>query len=139
MQVIEDFAHHPTAVGATIESFQKREGSGRLFSVFEPRSNTSRRKIFQKEYVEALKKSDEVFLARPIQGSQSLSAEESLDVDAMVEEIAQSVEAQAFSDVEEAIEVIANKAQKGDTVLIMSNGGFQGIYQKILERLNKDS
>ena len=87
IQVIEDFAHHPTAVDATIESFQKREGSGRLFVIFEPRSNTSRRKIFQEQYTKALAKSDVLFVSVPFQGTASLKEEESLDVPEMVREI----------------------------------------------------
>lgn len=136
IQVIEDFAHHPTAVGSTIESFQKREGKGKLFVVFEPRSNTSRRRIFQEAYTKALSHADHLFLANPFQGTQSISKSESLDVDSMINQISQKIPAQVIEKVEEAIDVIKKEAKPGDTVLIMSNGGFQGIYEKILKHLS---
>ncbi len=135
VQVIEDFAHHPTAVAATIDSFQKRENKGRLFVVFEPRSNTSRRRIFQEAYTRALAKADEVLISRPFQGVAKLSREESLDVEQILRDIAPTTPGFSFEAVEEAVEVIASKAKSGDTVLIMSNGGFQGIYQKMLTAL----
>lgn len=134
IQVIEDFAHHPTAVRGTIESFQKRKDRGKLFVVFEPRSNTSRRKIFQQAYCEALSGADEVYLARPFAGSRPLSSEESLDVGEIVSFLGDK--AHSFEKVEEAISLVSEKAKAGDTVLIMSNGGFQGIYEKILKVLD---
>jgi UDP-N-acetylmuramate: L-alanyl-gamma-D-glutamyl-meso-diaminopimelate ligase len=134
IQVIEDFAHHPTAVKATIESFQKREGKGRLFVIFEPRSNTSRRKFFQKEYTQALGLSDEVLISRPFQGTSKEDTADALDVDQLVSEL--PIPGMSFDQVEEAIEQVQAKAKSGDTVLIMSNGGFQGIYQKILKALS---
>ncbi len=135
IQVIEDFAHHPTAVRSTIESFQKRKNKGKLFVVFEPRSNTSRRKIFQQEYTQALALADEVFLSRPFQGTSSMTADESMDVEEVIQTISQKIPAACFDEVEKPIAEIKAKAQCGDTVLIMSNGGFQGIYQKILKEL----
>jgi UDP-N-acetylmuramate: L-alanyl-gamma-D-glutamyl-meso-diaminopimelate ligase len=136
IQVIEDFAHHPTAVGSTIESFKKREDSGKLFVIFEPRSNTSRRNFFQKEYTEALIKADVVLISEPFQGSSSLKEEERLDVSKIKEEINQKGQCHIFKDVEEAISIVKKQAHSGDTVVIMSNGGFQGIYDKILKELN---
>ncbi len=133
IQVIEDFAHHPTAVRSTIESFQKREGKGRLFVVFEPRSNTSRRRIFQQAFTEALALADEVFICRPQSGTQNLETKDLLDVDKMVADL--PVPGLCFSQVEEAIGSLKEKAQPGDTVLIMSNGAFQEIYRKILVAL----
>ena len=136
VQVIEDFAHHPTAVKATIESFQKRKKEGKLFVIFEPRSNTSRRKIFQKQYMEALKLSDCLLVSEPFAGTSPLQVHERLDVEAIVSEISQTKPALSFKQVEEAVAVIRDHARPGDRVLIMSNGGFQGIYQKILEALS---
>ena len=135
IQVIEDFAHHPTAVKATIESFQKRKDKGKLFVIFEPRSNTSRRKIFQQQYTDALALSDEVFVSRPFVGTQRVNDDESLDVEEMVLKISEKNPAVSFTEVEEPIAMIKQRAQSGDTVLIMSNGGFQGIYLKILQPL----
>lgn len=135
VQVIEDFAHHPTAVKSTIESFKKREDAGKLFVIFEPRSNTSRRNIFQEEYTQALKPADVVLISEPFQGTSSLEENQRLNVGHIVSEVSKENKAASFKDVEEAIDVVKGAAQPGDTVLIMSNGGFQGIYQKILKRL----
>lgn len=133
IQVIEDFAHHPTAVAATIASFQKRRDRGKLFVVFEPRSNTSRRKIFQQAFTGALAQADEVYICRPQMGTQLSNPAELMDVDEMVRDL--KVPAKSFTEVEEAISGIKAHAQPGDTVLIMSNGAFQGIYGKILKSL----
>ena len=135
VQVIEDFAHHPTAVKATIESFQRRKQGGKLVVVFEPRSNTSRASVFQKDYLEALKLSDQVFISEDFTNPCVLESQGKLDVKKIVSEISRQKPAHSFQRVEEAIEKIKNQARPGDTVLIMSNGGFQGIYQKILKAL----
>ena len=135
IQVIEDFAHHPTAVKATIASLQGRKDRGRLFALFEPRSNTSRRNIFQKEYEEAFLMADESFLCRPASGTQKMNSADFLDVDKIASKINETKNALVFEDVEVAIAEIKSRAKKGDTVLIMSNGSFQGIYQKILKVL----
>ncbi|MEM7645881.1 MAG: UDP-N-acetylmuramate:L-alanyl-gamma-D-glutamyl-meso-diaminopimelate ligase, partial [Pseudomonadota bacterium] len=136
IQVIEDFAHHPTAVASTIESFKKRETSGRLFAVFEPRSNTSRRKIFQEAYQEALRPANFVLLSEPFQGTQKVNREDSLNAQELIGNLDKGQQALCFQNVEEAIELIKDQARPGDTVLIMSNGGFQGIYQKLLDMLS---
>ncbi len=135
IQVIEDFAHHPTAVEATIASLQARKGRGKLFALFEPRSNTSRRNIFQKEYEKAFLQAEKTYLCRPNSGSQVMDSKDFLDVDKIAECINQVQEAMVFNDVEEAITDIKKNAKEGDTVLIMSNGSFQGIYNKILQAL----
>ena len=135
IQVIEDFAHHPTAVEATIKSFQRRKGDGRVFVIFEPRSNTSRRKIFQKEYLKALKLSDYLLVSKPFSGTSPLPAHDRLDVEKLVSEVSKTKPARSFEQVEEAIEIVKKEAGVGDKVLIMSNGGFQGIYEKILKTL----
>ncbi len=143
IQVIEDFAHHPTAVRATIESFQKRKGKddgnenekshGKLFVIFEPRSNTSRRNIFQNEYLEALKLSDHLLISEPF--GELSPACESLNVQAIVSEVSRTKPAHSFRRVEEAVRIVKDQARAGDRVLIMSNGGFQDIYKKILKTL----
>ena len=139
IQIIEDFAHHPTAVRATIESFQKQKKGGKLFVIFEPRSNTSRRNIFQKEYLEALKLSDHLLMSEPFLGTTSLATHERLDVESIVSEISKTKPALSFKKVEDAVSVVKDQACSGDRVLIMSNGGFQGIYQKLLEALGGQS
>jgi UDP-N-acetylmuramate: L-alanyl-gamma-D-glutamyl-meso-diaminopimelate ligase len=134
IQVIEDFAHHPTAVKQTIDSFKMRESTGRLFAVFEPRSNTSRRAFFQKEYTEALAGADRVLISRPFVKA-GADNRDLLDVNQIAQELGVE-KAFVFDDVEQAIAQIQQEAQKGDTVLIMSNGGFQGIYGKLINALS---
>ena len=136
IQVIEDFAHHPTAVNSTLRSFQKRQDSGKLFAVFEPRSNTSRRNVFQEDYVQALKNCDQAFICRPFQGTSKLKESESMDVDQLVSDInGLGTKAQSFEKVEEILPLLAGQSQEGDTIVIMSNGGFQGIYSKLIKQL----
>lgn len=137
IQIIEDFAHHPTAVAKTIESFKKREKTGKLFVIFEPRSNTSRRNIFQKEYEKALVGADVVLISEPFVGTSSLPEDQRLNVKKIVEEISATKKAMAFTDIEHAIDAVKSEADRGDTVLIMSNGGFQGIYQKLIQSLSE--
>ena len=132
IQIIDDFAHHPTAVRATIEGFQKHKRGGKLFVIFEPRSNTSRRNIFQKEYAEALRLSDFLLISEPFMGTSKLSPDEKLNVGEIVSEVSKTKPALSFKEVDQAIQVIRDQARAGDRVLIMSNGGFQGIYKKIL-------
>ena len=103
--------------------------------IFEPRSNTSRRKIFQKEYLEALKFSDYLLVSKPFSGTSPLPAHDRLDVEEIVSEVSKTKPACSFEQVEEAIAIVKKEARIGDRVLIMSNGGFQGIYEKILKAL----
>lgn len=136
IQVIEDFAHHPTAVGKTIASFKKREKQGKLIVVFEPRSNTSRRNIFQNEYAAAFRDADVTLISEPFVGTSSLPEDQRLNVGKIVDGLVQNKKtATTFTEVDQAVDVIKKEARPGDTVLIMSNGGFQGIYQKILNTL----
>jgi UDP-N-acetylmuramate: L-alanyl-gamma-D-glutamyl-meso-diaminopimelate ligase len=133
IQVIEDFAHHPTAVASTIESFQRREGRGQLIVIFEPRSNTSRRRVFQEAYRKALAGAEHLFVCEPQSGTQPLKADDLLDVAVLVQ--GRVGVGRTFQKVEDILPDVKALAQPGDTVLIMSNGAFQGIYQKILETL----
>ena len=135
IQVFEDFAHHPTAVQATVESFKKREGQGRLFAIFEPRSNTSRRHFFQKEYVQALSHADRVLISQPFV-KEGTDTSDLLDVNKIVTELGGEKKAMSFQEVDQAVALVQSEAKAGDTVLIMSNGGFQGIYGKILQALS---
>jgi UDP-N-acetylmuramate: L-alanyl-gamma-D-glutamyl-meso-diaminopimelate ligase len=135
--IIEDFAHHPTAVKETILGIKKKYPQRKVFAVFEPRSATSRRKIFQKEYVEAFKVSDEILLAQAfdqtkIQEVDRFSSEE------LVSDLKKGQKsAQVFSGADEIVQELKKRTQKGDLVLIMSNGGFDGIYGKLLKALGE--
>lgn len=133
--VIEDFAHHPTAVRETVQAIQSRYEGRRVFSVFEPRSATSRRKIFQKEYGDAFAQCHEVLLAKAfdtskIDESNRFSSEELVD-----DLKKRNVSAAVFDSADAIVADLKKRTKKGDVVLIMSNGGFDGIYTKLLNAL----
>lgn len=133
--VIEDFAHHPTAVKETILSIQKRFPKAKVFSVFEARSATSRRKVFQKDYVEAFSKA-QVVLLPPAFNQGSLAEDNRFSVEELISDLkALKVDAQLCASTDDIISKIKAAARPGDVVLVMSNGGFDGIYQKLLSSL----
>jgi UDP-N-acetylmuramate: L-alanyl-gamma-D-glutamyl-meso-diaminopimelate ligase len=135
--VIEDFAHHPTAVRETVKGIQKRYPGRKVFSVFEPRSATSRRKVFQNDYVEAFKGSHEVLLAKAFDQSK-IDSEDRFSTEELVADLKKaSVEAGAFDSADQIVSALENRAKRGDVVLIMSNGGFDGIYTKLLSAFDK--
>jgi len=133
--VLDDFAHHPTAVRETVAGIRQRYAGRRLWAVFEPRSNTSRRNIHQAEYADAFNDADVVLIRRP-EPHDKVPADQQLDVDAIVRTIAgRGVEAHALSDVPAMVELIARNARRGDVVLVMSNGAFGGLIPSLLEAL----
>jgi UDP-N-acetylmuramate: L-alanyl-gamma-D-glutamyl-meso-diaminopimelate ligase len=134
--VIEDFAHHPTAVRETVKGIQNKYPGRKVFSVFEPRSATSRRKVFQQDYVKAFKGSHEVMLAEAFDQSK-IDAENRFSSMELIHDLKKSgVTAEVFSSTEAIVNALKSKAQCGDIVLIMSNGGFDGIYTKLLSALS---
>jgi UDP-N-acetylmuramate: L-alanyl-gamma-D-glutamyl-meso-diaminopimelate ligase len=133
--VIEDFAHHPTAVRETILGIQNKYPGRKFFSVFEPRSATSRRKIFQKEYFEAFSAAHEVILAEAFDQSKIDSEDRFSSAELMSELQAAGKSARVFSTADEIVSDLLKRAKSGDGILIMSNGGFDGIYGKLLKGL----
>jgi UDP-N-acetylmuramate: L-alanyl-gamma-D-glutamyl-meso-diaminopimelate ligase len=135
--VIDDFAHHPTAVRETIAAVRAAYPDHRLWAIFEPRSQTSRRKIFASEFAEALAAADHVVMAGLYQ-QEKIPAEEQLSPRGVVAEINESHGAQRAVFIEKAIDIAAHvgiHARAGDVVLVMSNGGFDGVQEKILQLL----
>lgn len=133
--VIEDFAHHPTAVRETVKGIQKKYPGRKVFSIFEPRSATSRRKVFQQDYVEAFKGSHEVMLAKAFDQSK-IDAENRFSTGELVADLKKSgVTAEDFDGADQIVQALKSRAKKGDVVLIMSNGGFDGIYGKLMKVL----
>ncbi|WP_413584127.1 UDP-N-acetylmuramate:L-alanyl-gamma-D-glutamyl-meso-diaminopimelate ligase [Bdellovibrio sp. HCB274] len=133
--VIEDFAHHPTAVRETVKGIQKKYPGRKVFSVFEPRSATSRRKVFQKDYVEAFKGSHEVMLAKAFDQSK-IDAENRFSSHELISDLKSSgVTAEDFDGADQIVAALKSRAKRGDVILIMSNGGFDGIYTKLLKAL----
>lgn len=133
--VIDDFAHHPTAIHLTLEGAKDAWPGHRLWAVFEPRSATSRRKVFEESLPESFKLADQTIIAG-LFAPDKLQEEERLDPKQVVETIrAKGREAHFFQTVEDIVDFIAKHQQPGDVVMIMSSGGFDGIHQKLLDRL----
>jgi UDP-N-acetylmuramate: L-alanyl-gamma-D-glutamyl-meso-diaminopimelate ligase len=136
IKIIEDFAHHPTAVFETVKAVQKRFQGKKVFSIFEPRSATSRRKIFQKEYVNAFKQCHEVIIAEPYDQSK-LDEADRFSVSELVSDLKnQSTNAHCFARVDEIVDYVGSQAKSGDIILVMSNGAFDGIYKKLITKLS---
>lgn len=136
--VIDDFAHHPTAVRETLRALRLRYPSRRLIAVFEPRSATSRRKIFQQEYALAFNEADVIFIAKPF--DQSRIPEESQFSSAqLVEDLKMNQkDVVLMESVDQGVESIIEQSKSGDLVAVLSNGGFDGLIGKLLTRLSKD-
>ncbi|HEX9164619.1 MAG TPA: Mur ligase family protein, partial [Gemmatimonadales bacterium] len=135
--VLDDFAHHPTAVRQTVAGIRQRYQGRRLWAVFEPRSNTSRRNIHQADYAAAFDDADVVLLRRPEPHDQ-VPADQQLDVDAVVDAIrARGLEANALAEVPALVDRIARQARPGDLVLVMSNGAFGGLIPSLLAALDR--
>ncbi|MEO1227517.1 MAG: UDP-N-acetylmuramate:L-alanyl-gamma-D-glutamyl-meso-diaminopimelate ligase [Myxococcota bacterium] len=128
IRIIDDFAHHPTAVSLTLDGLRARYGSeGRIFAIFEPRTATSSRRYFQDAYAEAFEAADEVLIA-PV-GRAELPSEERLDVVALAAAIsARGRPARAFDSLDAIVETLVASARPGDSLVFMSNGGFGGIH-----------
>ena len=133
--VIDDFAHHPTAVRETIHAIRLRYPDRRLWAVFEPRSNTSRRNIHQKEYAVSFDGAQRVSLKVP-EPHDKVPANEQLSVPAVAESLREhGIEADYSSDVGELVTRVAKESKRGDVILVMSNGAFGGFIPSLLGAL----
>ena len=133
--IIDDFAHHPTAIAETLKAVSTRYPGRRLWAILEPRSNTLRRKVFQNELAESLSFADEVVLAG-IFKSQAIPEHERLDPAAVVAALKECGKPARLLDTADAIvESISPELREGDVVVILSNGGFGAIYEKLPTRL----
>jgi UDP-N-acetylmuramate: L-alanyl-gamma-D-glutamyl-meso-diaminopimelate ligase len=132
--VYDDFAHHPTAVRETIAAIRTRHPQGRVVAVFEPRSATASRNTHQREYAPAFAAADHVVLA-PV-GRPEIPAQERLDVDAIAAELgARGVRTDTPADVDGVVSAAVAAARRGDAILVMSNGAFGGIHDRLLVAL----
>jgi UDP-N-acetylmuramate: L-alanyl-gamma-D-glutamyl-meso-diaminopimelate ligase len=133
--VVEDFAHHPTAIRETLRALRSVYPHARLWAVLEPRSNTLRRKVLETELVQSLRLADHVILAGVYQ-QQRIPEGERLHPEDVVRALnAAGTPAELRPDVESIVSEIAPRLQSGDVVAILSNGGFDGIYEKLPARL----
>ncbi|MGJ8676209.1 MAG: UDP-N-acetylmuramate:L-alanyl-gamma-D-glutamyl-meso-diaminopimelate ligase [Akkermansiaceae bacterium] len=135
VRIIDDFAHHPTAIGLAIDSLRQQYPDSRMWVIFEPRSNTTRRNIFQNELAAALSKAD-LAIVPAVPDPEKVAEADRLDPEKLVQEVkASGTQCWYCEDVEEIVELVTKQSQAGDTVAVLSNGGFEGIHQKLLERL----
>lgn len=133
--VIDDFAHHPTAVRETLRALRSKYPGRRLLSVFEPRSATSRRKVFQKDYGEAFGEADTSFIAAPYDQSK-INPEDQFSSEQLADDIrSRGRQAECFRDVEDGVKRVTEISRPGDLVAVLSNGGFGGFIPKLLESL----
>jgi UDP-N-acetylmuramate: L-alanyl-gamma-D-glutamyl-meso-diaminopimelate ligase len=131
--LVDDFAHHPTEVSATLKGVRRRYTSGKLIAIFEPRSATARRNVHQNEYSKAFESADEIWISIPYK-SKDLKDEERFSSEALVEELVKGgKKAKAFSSVDEVIDQLVRLHSAGDVVVVMSNGEFGKIQEKILK------
>ena len=135
MAVIDDFAHHPTAVRETIAAIRSRYPERKLWAILEPRTNTSRRRFFENDFADALAGADEVILAGVFR-SDALAEDERLRPEKVIERIrAAGKKASYLAEVDEIIEHLARNRTGRDVALVMSNGAFGGIWERLLARL----
>jgi UDP-N-acetylmuramate: L-alanyl-gamma-D-glutamyl-meso-diaminopimelate ligase len=137
IRVYDDFAHHPTAIAETISALRLAHPEARIWAVFEPRSATSCLRIFQPEFVDALALADETIVAAVFRSS--LADDRRLSPEEVVASLrAAGHRARYISAVPDIVDIIAREARPGDLVVIMSNGGFDGIHGKLMAALDRE-
>ena len=136
--IIDDFAHHPTAVEETLKALRTKYTGRRLIAVFEPRTWSSRLAVFQEPYSRAFTYADYVIIAGVYNTSKAGELGKVLDVNELVEEISrQGKPVMSFPDADTIVEHLSHEMREGDVVAVMSNGGFGGIHEKLLEVLRR--
>jgi UDP-N-acetylmuramate: L-alanyl-gamma-D-glutamyl-meso-diaminopimelate ligase len=132
--VYDDFAHHPTAIQETLAGVRSAHPSRRVWAIFEPRSATSCRRIFQGDFARALSHADHVIL--PAVFRSTLPEAERLAPESVVSDLKGiGVDARYIPETKEIVRVVGREAREGDLVIVMSNGGFDNIHQKLLDNL----
>jgi len=135
--IIDDFAHHPTAIAEALKALRSRYPKARLWAICEPRSNTLRRRVFQHELGESLAVADHVVLAK-IFKPEAIAETDRLSTEQVVLELnAKGRPAYEAADADDIVTRIAPQLRPGDVVAVLSNGGFGGIYEKLPERLRQ--
>jgi len=135
--IIDDFAHHPTAIRETLRALRSVYPDARLWAVLEPRSNTLRRKVLEGDLIDSLRLADRVILAGVYQ-QERIADKERLHPEDVVDALnAAGTPAELHPDASEIVAAIAPELKGGDVVAILSNGGFDGIYEKLPARLRE--
>jgi UDP-N-acetylmuramate: L-alanyl-gamma-D-glutamyl-meso-diaminopimelate ligase len=133
--VIDDFAHHPTAVRETLAALMEAYTGQRLVTVFEPRTNSSRRAIFQQDYVSAFDAADLILIRKPLP-LDNVPVEELFSSTQLASDLkARGLDARTFDDTDTILDHLMTALKEGDVVAILSNGGFDNIHSRLLERL----
>jgi UDP-N-acetylmuramate: L-alanyl-gamma-D-glutamyl-meso-diaminopimelate ligase len=132
--VYDDFAHHPTAIAETLQGVRSAYPARRIWAIFEPRSATSCRRVFQSDFAKALARADHVVL--PAVYRSTLPENERLSTEGLIADLkAAGVDARYIPDTADIVRTVAEDARSGDLVIVMSNGGFDNIHQKLLSAL----
>ena len=135
VKVIDDFGHHPTAIAATIGALKQRYPDSKIWAIFEPRSNTSRRNLLQSELEDSLSQADGVFISE-VPNPEKVPDGELLDVESVIENLSSRGKV-AFIGLssDDIVNKLIPLTSSGDTIVVLSNGGFGGIHEKLLEAL----
>jgi UDP-N-acetylmuramate: L-alanyl-gamma-D-glutamyl-meso-diaminopimelate ligase len=133
--VYDDFAHHPTAITTTVDGLRRRVGQSRILAVLEPRSNTMKLGVMKAQLPKSLEAADKVFAYGASTGKESLG----WDLNEVLAPLntQEKDRALSFDDLSALVNAVAHEARPGDHILVMSNGGFGGVHQKILATIKK--
>ncbi|HXF10003.1 MAG TPA: cyanophycin synthetase, partial [Desulfuromonadaceae bacterium] len=135
--LIDDFGHHPTAIRETLAALRVKYPSQKIWALFEPRSNTTRRNVFQNDFVGSFGNADAVVISQ-VARLEQLNAGERLDPEKLVQDLkASGKDTTYLPDADAIVTHMAKNARGGDIVCVFSNGGFGGIHGKLLDRLGK--
>lgn len=133
--IVDDFAHHPTAIRATLEAARARWPGRRVWAAFEPRSNSMRRKVFEAALPDALAIADATLLG-PVHRAKELAVEDRFSAESVAARVrAKGRIAEALSSSDAIADFVSSQAREGDVVMVMSNGNFDGLCEKLLEKL----
>lgn len=135
--LIDDFAHHPTAVRETIAAVKSKYPTARLVACFEPRSATSRRRIFQQAYGESFDHADIVFIAKPYEPATTVPNPDVFSTEELLSDLqTRGKRAKLLSTADDGVRNLARDLKSGDVVLVMSNGGFDGLLPRLLKSIS---
>ena len=135
--LIDDFGHHPTAIRETLAALRVKYPAQKIWALFEPRSNTTRRNVFQTDLVGAFGRADAVVVSQ-VARLEQIAPEERLNPEKLMQDLkASGRDATYLPDADSIVAHVAKNVQGGDIVVVFSNGGFGGIHAKLLERLGR--
>jgi UDP-N-acetylmuramate: L-alanyl-gamma-D-glutamyl-meso-diaminopimelate ligase len=137
--VVDDFGHHPTAIRETLRALRIKYPTQKIWAIFEPRSNTTRRNLFQTELVNAFADANGVIVSQ-VARLELLSPSQRLDPERLIRDLQASGKAASYlPDVESIVQHVAARVEGGEIVCVFSNGGFGGIHERLLKRLGSRS